>query len=946
MDFKDWFKALTGNAPFPWQEKLYQQFISDRPDNIPASCNLPTGLGKTSVVAIWLIALAQQPDRIPRRLVYVVNRRTVVDQTTVEVEKYRFRLQDHGRLKSLREKLAELCGSVLGDDGNPRKDYFGEPICPLALSTLRGQFADNREWSADPSRAAVIVGTVDMIGSRLLFSGYGVGFKGRPLHAGFLGQDVLLVHDEAHLEPAFQLLLESIQREQKTEPTPFGIQRRMKVMALTATARTTESLSNETEELFELTPAEKTPQPLPTKLTEPIHVVWQRLMARKRIAFHNPSGEKESVADRVGKLAKAYADNNSGKAIVVFVSSLDDHAKVCKVLTGNQVQVLTGTLRGLERDAIMDPRKESGCPIFSRFLKAPRPDADDTEQWKVVSTPGTVFLVCTSAGEVGIDISADHLVCDLAAFDRMAQRFGRVNRYGTGDANIDIVYESTPDMKKKDDPLERARWGTLELLKELPLIDGRHSASPFELMQLRKRTDLTTKFDLAYSPIPTILPASDILFDAWALTTIRDNLPGRPSVEPYLHGISEWTPPETQVAWREEVSELPWTYATEEDRQQLQPIERRQLGLLASELLDDYPLKPHELLRDNSDRSFKQLSAIAERCPDLLAWLLDDDGSVEPIELKQLTDKDRKEQIYNRTILLPPQAGGLLIEKGKSCGLLVGSSSYAPESHDLYDVADLWSDKEGQRRIRLWENEDRPPDMHLRLVRTLTIGRKNDDADAEGRKWYWFERQDAGDSDGSKASEIPVGWQHHTNDVTQNAQRIAAKLPLSDELREAVGIAAKFHDLGKLRTIWQRDIGNDNYPACKLAKSGGKLKLRNLGNPYRHEFGSLVDLLDPRQPHFAEFKKLSADMQEVVLHLIAVHHGFGRPHFPADYVFDPEPKGANVEQLAIEIPQRFARLQRKYGRWGLAYLESLLRAADYAASANPTLAELVVEEML
>jgi len=68
---------------------------------------------------------------------------------------------------------------------------------PLAISTLRGQFADNREWSADPSRPAVICGTVDMIGSRLLFSGYGVGFKSRPLHAGFLGQDALLIHDEA-----------------------------------------------------------------------------------------------------------------------------------------------------------------------------------------------------------------------------------------------------------------------------------------------------------------------------------------------------------------------------------------------------------------------------------------------------------------------------------------------------------------------------------------------------------------------------------------------------------------------------------------------------------------------------------------------------------------------------------------------------------------------------
>jgi CRISPR-associated endonuclease/helicase Cas3 len=53
-------------------------------------------------------------------------------------------------------------------------------------------------------------------------------------------------------------------------------------------------------------------------------------------------------------------------------------------------------------------------------------------------------------------------------------------------------------------------------------------------------------------------------------------------------------------------------------------------------------------------------------------------------------------------------------------------------------------------------------------------------------------------------------------------------------------------------------------------------------------------------------------------------------------VFDPEPKGQKVDEIAAAVVQRFAWLQRRYGRWGLAYLESLLRAADYAASARPS----------
>ena len=48
--------------------------------------------------------------------------------------------------------------------------------------------------------------TIDMIGSKLLFSGYGDGRYKRPQHAGLIGQDSLIVHDEAHLTPAFSKL--------------------------------------------------------------------------------------------------------------------------------------------------------------------------------------------------------------------------------------------------------------------------------------------------------------------------------------------------------------------------------------------------------------------------------------------------------------------------------------------------------------------------------------------------------------------------------------------------------------------------------------------------------------------------------------------------------------------------------------------------------------------
>ena len=97
-----------------------------------------------------------------------------------------------------------------------------------------------------------------------------------------------------------------------------------------------------------------------------------------------------------------------------------------------------------------------------------------------------------------------------------------------------------------------------------------------------------------------------------------------------------------------------------------------------------------------------------------------------------------------------------------------------------------------------------------------------------------------------------------------------------------------------------------------------------------------MDTLDPLQAYSIELQAFPSGIQELILHLVAAHHGYARPFVPAEFVFDPEPKNTDVRQIADEVPGRFERLQRQYGRWGLAYLESLIRAADYAASANPS----------
>lgn len=880
IKFEEAFKILTETkGPFPWQIELYEKRFAK--GEIPRSCNLPTGLGKTAVIAIWLIALVNHSDKMPRRLVYVVNRRTVVDQTTDEVEKLRKNLQ---KLKNVPDHTRHL-----------------------AISTLRGQFADNREWSADPSRPAVICGTVDMIGSRLLFSGYGVGFKSKPLHAGFLGQDVLLVHDEAHLEPAFQALLVEIQKEQK-RCDEF---RKFHVMELSATSRGN-GKDEKQEHAFGLTNDEKAiPEVIPNPATEPIHYVWQRQQAKKAITLHEIEDEK--LADEIVALALKHKD--LARAVLVFIRTVEDVEKVVKKLPKNSTEQLTGTLRGLERDGLVNK------PIFQRFL----PKSNRTKD--VTPAPGTVYLICTSAGEVGVNISADHLVCDLSTFESMTQRFGRVNRFGErNDTQIDVVYPKEFGKKDKKtnsvkvDELGRRRQKTLELLKQL---NG--DASPAALGKL----DSTACRD-AFAPPPVILPATDILFDVWALTTIapplvRTPLPGRPPVEPYMHGISDWQPPETYVAWRQEVWELRREFADNEDRKQFQSF--------AAELLEDYPIKPHELLRDSTFRKNSgirdKLLKLAEKYSDLPVWILEASGSVIATSLSNVTEFP----LAGRTVVLPPEAGGLKIADGRSSGLFDGSD-YAPELRGLYDVADMWKDDKGPLRKRVWQDEDDPKGMILE--REIKFETSEDEGAEPIKLWQWFVRKPEA---ANERSRIAYPLDPHLHEVKDCASQIVGRLGLPDDIANAVVLAAWWHDLGKHRERWQQSIGNGRYPTEVYAKSGRLpdgtvLRSRGFLKDYRHEFGSVLDVLDEKHPHHAEFMKLSRDMRELVLHLIAAHHGRARPHFPMDEAIDLERDNQVAAALAIEMPRRFARLQRKYGRWGLAYLESLVRAADYTVSAG------------
>jgi CRISPR-associated endonuclease/helicase Cas3 len=173
---------------------------------------------------------------------------------------------------------------------------------------------------------------------------------------------------------------------------------------------------------------------------------------------------------------------------------------------------------------------------------------------------------------------------------------------------------------------------------------------------------------------------------------------------------------------------------------------------------------------------------------------------------------------------------------------------------------------------------------------------------------------------------------NHIGLVLNQAGRIATALGLSGAVRHALLFAAQWHDEGKMDDIWQFFA----YGRMKDGQFKGKTSQArhpSVLKGYRHEFGSILRLQYPDRCEKIDCT-LPGDEEEreLALHLIATHHGAGRPHFgQANY--DPF-TDAERDTAHIDAIRRFARLQRKYGWWHLAWLENLLRCADQLASAD------------
>lgn len=166
MEFDEMFKRATkfSSEPFPFQRAFAEA------EHLRSVVRVPTGLGKTAMVVLGWLWRRQfggdaVRDRTPRRLVYCLPMRVLVEQTRNSVNEWLTNLS----------RLHEVGVHVL----------------------MGGE--QTSEWDIHPERDAILIGTQDMLLSRALNRGYGISRFRWPMHFGLLNNDCLWVFDEVQL---------------------------------------------------------------------------------------------------------------------------------------------------------------------------------------------------------------------------------------------------------------------------------------------------------------------------------------------------------------------------------------------------------------------------------------------------------------------------------------------------------------------------------------------------------------------------------------------------------------------------------------------------------------------------------------------------------------------------------------------------------------------------
>jgi CRISPR-associated endonuclease/helicase Cas3 len=469
-EFVDFFRQATGFRPYRWQVRAA---VAGLPEILP----VPTGLGKTEgSVLVWAWRRSATGDREPLHLVYCLPMRTLVRQTT----------------ERLRGYFAKLKGR------NGLNDIF--------VHQLIGGEADDT-WTSMPDRPWVLVGTQDMLLSRALNRGYGVSRFDWPVHFGLLNQDCHWIFDEVQLMgPGLWTTaqLDWMRRNRFPSLKPC----RSTWMSATMGVEFLQTTDRKRDGCDKVEPFN------PDFDGDSNEELKRRLMARRPTTMHH--------------LAKG----NKAKPVPEQIASEVVHeAGTLTLIVCNTVKTAQDIFQKLEA---------GGTPkilITSRFRTSDRRVAEETLQkfearrgasstGRVEDDPGLI-CVSTQVIEAGLDISAHRLWTEHAPWPSLIQRFGRLNRDGKDNGARAIVWKPTPENKRKRDgedwigPYRKVALDRASSLLKLflPLSEQNTAVEALAALRTKASEELAKALAIPPEPCPRALDVHSLF-----------------STEPDLHG--------------------------------------------------------------------------------------------------------------------------------------------------------------------------------------------------------------------------------------------------------------------------------------------------------------------------------------------------------------------------------------------------------------------------
>ncbi|HWU91225.1 MAG TPA: type I-U CRISPR-associated helicase/endonuclease Cas3, partial [Kofleriaceae bacterium] len=511
--FDRFFEALHGDrSPFPWQRRLADEVLEE---GWPDLLDLPTGVGKTSTLEIALYCLARAPECMPRRTLLVVDRRIVVDQGALSARKIQAALQlaTDGPLREIADALRTIGGA-------------GNEDPPFAVAVMRGGMPRDNDWASRPDLPVLGVSTVDQVGSRILFRGYGVRPESASIHAGLLGNDTLILLDEVHLAVPFAQTLDAIRQRYRTAGT--DLPDRFRIVRMSATAGTIPSGWR----VFRLDDDDRRHPVLRPRLS----AAKAAALAPVKVAGGDERAKQEAIARRV--VAEAITLQETGARVVGAIVNRVDTARIARrLLRGHQrtteAMLVTGRMRPLDRDRVVGAHLLPRAGAERKRTPADRP----------------IVVVATQCVEAGADLDFDGMVTECASLDALRQRFGRVDRRGElGQTRSVILGRSDQVAPGQDDPVYgpglAATWAWLGEHAR----DGGKGGVDFGIGALPAPVDAEGRVHVELlAPAldaPVLLPTH---IDAWSQTSQQPS--PDPDVALWLHGPKE-SPADVQVVWR------------------------------------------------------------------------------------------------------------------------------------------------------------------------------------------------------------------------------------------------------------------------------------------------------------------------------------------------------------------------------------------------------------